>query len=413
MQSNKFDVVIIGGGAAGMLAAGAAGSNGKNVLLIEKNEKLGKKLFITGKGRCNITNNIDINEFYQHIPRNPKFLYSSFNIFSNCDLLMLFESLGLKTKEERGGRIFPQSDKSSDVIKALSKYLLENKVSILLDTSVIKINIESGKVVSVQLNDHSLIYCSSVIISTGGMTYPQTGSTGDGYKLARDLGHTITDISPSLVPLLVKEDNIKDLQGLSLKNVSISIVVNDKIVYKDFGEMLFTHYGLSGPIILSSSFYITDYLKKKESIRILIDLKPALSNEDLDKRIVKDFEKNSRKQYKNSLDDLLPKKLIPIIIGLSSINEDKEVNQISKEERGRLVSLLKNLEFSIIGTRPVSEAIITSGGINIKEINPKTMESKIISGLFFAGEVLDVNAFTGGFNLQIAFSTGYNAGINS
>ena len=413
MQLKKFDVVVIGGGAAGMLAAGAAGSTGKSVLLIEKNEKLGKKLFITGKGRCNITNNADINEFYQYIPRNPKFLYSSFSMFSNSDLLMLLESLGLKTKEERGGRVFPLSDKSSDVIKALCKYLHENNVSILLDTSVNKINTEDEKIVSVQLNDNSLVYCNSAIICTGGMSYPQTGSTGDGYKLASQLGHTITDIAPSLVPLLAKEDTIKDLQGLSLKNISISVIANDRIIYKDFGEMLFTHYGLSGPIILSSSFYITEYLKKKETIKISIDLKPALSKEDLDKRIVKDFEKNSRKQYKNSLDELLPKKLIPVIIRLSSINEEKEVNQITKEERTRLVDLLKNFEFTITGTRPVSEAIITSGGVNIKEINPKTMESKIISGLFFAGEILDIDAFTGGFNLQIAFSTGYNAGINS
>jgi predicted Rossmann fold flavoprotein len=408
-----YDVIVIGGGPAGMLAAGAAGARGRKTLLIEKNEKLGKKLFITGKGRCNVTNAADMDEFMSNIPKNSKFLYSAFRGLSNMDLITLLNEMGLKTKVERGGRVFPESDKSSDVLKALGKYLDKNNVDIMLHTTVSDIKVTTNKISKVILEDGKEIPCESVIICTGGLSYPQTGSTGDGLEFAKDLGHNVTELFPSLIPLLVKEEYIKDLQGLSLKNVSIKVIVDNKIIYDDFGEMLFTHYGLSGPIVLSASFYISDHLKKKKVIKFSIDLKPALSEEDLDKRVLKDFNEKLNKQFKNSLDGLLPQKLIPVIIKLSKIDENKEVNQISKEERKQLVSLLKNLEFTITGTRPISEAIVTSGGISLKEVNPKTMESKIIQGLYFAGEIMDLDAFTGGFNLQIAFSTGHAAGSDA
>lgn len=408
-----YDVIVIGGGPAGMLAAGAAGARGRKTLIIEKNEKLGKKLFITGKGRCNVTNAADMDEFMSNIPKNSKFLYSAFRGLSNIDLIAMLNDMGLKTKIERGGRVFPESDKSSDVLKALGKYLNQNNVDVMLNTRVREIKVTEHKINKVLLEDGTEIPCESVIVCTGGLSYPQTGSTGDGLEFAKALGHQVTDLYPSLIPLLVKEEYIKELQGLSLKNVSIKIVVDHKSIYDDFGEMLFTHYGLSGPIVLSASFYISDHLKKKKDIKFSIDLKPALSEEDLDRRVLKDFNEKLNKQFKNSLDGLLPQKLISVIIKLSKIDENKEVNQISKEERKQLVSLLKNLEFTIIGTRPISEAIVTSGGISLKEVNPKTMESKLIQGLYFAGEIMDLDAFTGGFNLQIAFSTGHAAGSDA
>ncbi|HYE83810.1 MAG TPA: NAD(P)/FAD-dependent oxidoreductase [Clostridia bacterium] len=409
----KYDVAVLGGGPAGMIAAGTAASMGRKTILIEKNEKLGKKLFITGKGRCNVTNTADFDEFMKNLPRNSKFFYSSFNNFSNNDLVALLEALGLRTKVERGGRVFPESDKSSDVIKAFERYLNKYKVDIKLNKKVLNIKQEAGAVNGVLLDNGEYIECSSVILCTGGVSYPQTGSTGDGYEIARRAGHSISELKPSLVPLIAKEAFIKELQGLSLKNVSIKAIAEGKQVYEDFGEMLFTHYGLSGPIILSASFFVSDYLQKKRDIRICIDLKPALSEEELDKRIIRDFEKNTNKQFKNSLDELLPQKLIPVIVALSGIDEYKEVHQITKVERKNFVKLLKGLTVTIAGTRPIEEAIVTSGGINLKEINPKTMESKLIKGLYFAGEIVDLDAFTGGFNLQIAFSTGYAAGMNA
>lgn len=409
----KYDVAVIGGGPAGMLAAGTAASMGRKTILIEKNEKLGKKLFITGKGRCNVTNDADFDEFMKNIPKNSKFFYSSFSSFSNNDLVQLLEQLGLKTKVERGGRVFPQSDKSSDVLKALDKYLKMYKAEVLLNTRVMAVQQSEGSVSGVKLQNGQILECSSVILCTGGVSYPQTGSTGDGYDMAQKAGHTVNTLVPSLVPLVAKDEFIKDLQGLSLKNVKITALADGKQVYEDFGEMLFTHYGLSGPIILSASFYVSDYLKKKNAITVKIDLKPALTEEELDKRIIRDFEKNTNKQFKNSLDELLPQKLIPVIVALTGIDEAKEIHQITKEERKSLVKLLKGLTVNVEGTRPIEEAIVTSGGINLKEINPKTMESKLVKGLYFAGEVIDLDAFTGGFNLQIAFSTGYVAGMNA
>ena len=409
----KYDVVVLGGGPAGMIAAGTAASMGRRTLLVEKNEKLGKKLFITGKGRCNVTNSADFDEFMKNIPKNSKFFYSSFNGFSNNDLIALLESLGLKTKVERGGRVFPESDKSSDVIKALERYLNKNKVDVKLNSKVLNIRQEDGMINGVLLDNGDFVECSSVILCTGGVSYPQTGSTGEGYEIAKKAGHSINDLMPSLVPLVVKEDFIKELQGLSLKNVAVKAIADGKLVYEDFGEMLFTHYGLSGPIILSASFYVSEYLRKKKEIKISIDLKAALTEEELDKRIIRDFEKNTNKQFKNAIDELLPQKLIPVVISLSGIDDSKEVHQITKTERKALVKLLKEFTLTVSGTRPIAEAIVTSGGINLKEINPKTMESKLTKGLYFAGEIIDLDAFTGGFNLQIAFSTGYAAGLNA
>ncbi|MDF2520785.1 MAG: aminoacetone oxidase family FAD-binding enzyme [Clostridia bacterium] len=409
----QYDVIVIGGGPAGILAAGAAGERGRRVLLIEKNEKLGKKLFITGKGRCNITNAAEMDEFMSHIPKNSKFLYSAFRGFSNTDIISMLNEMGLKTKVERGGRVFPESDKSSDVLKALQKFLDKNNVHVMLNTAVKDVIEKDGNIDGVLLQDGRYFHSESVIVCTGGVSYPQTGSTGDGLKFAKEAGHTITDLFPSLIPLVVKEDYIKELQGLSLKNVAITVLTDNKPIYNDFGEMLFTHYGLSGPIILSASFYISEQLRNNQNIRVSIDLKPALTEEELDKRVLKDFQEKINKNFKNSLDALLPQKLIPVIIKLSKIDETKEVNQISKDERKQLVSLLKNLEFNIAGTRPIVEAIVTSGGVSLKEVNPKTLESKLVRGLYFAGEVLDLDAFTGGYNLQIAFSTGYAAGSNA
>lgn len=404
-------VVVVGGGPAGILAAGKAAEDGKDVILLEKNDRLGKKILISGKGRCNITNNTDIEGLIENIPGNGNFLYSAFYTFSNTDLLDFLHSYGLETKVERGGRVFPVSDRSKDVVDTLLKYLKDTGVKILYNSPVSDVIAEKGVVKGVLLKDGRKLECDSVILATGGASYKGTGSTGDGYKIAKRLGHSIVKLRPSLVPLIVSEKWISELQGLSLKNVAITLInERGKKVYSDFGEMLFTHYGVSGPIILSASRHILDYDFK--GITLIIDLKPALTEEKLDERIQRDFEKFSRKQFKNALDELLPKKIIPVIIKLSEISPDKFVNQITKEERRNLVKVLKKFTLTINGARPIDEAIVTAGGVSTDEINPSTMESKLIKGLYFAGEIIDVDAYTGGFNLTIAFSTGYLAGMN-
>lgn len=404
-------VVVIGGGPAGIIAACKASELGNDVTLVEKNDRLGKKILISGKGRCNITNNTDIEGLIENTPGNGNFLYSAFYTFSNADLIELLNRYGLETKVERGGRVFPVSDRAKDVVVTLEKYMKETGVKVLLNAPVAEIITSDGAVKGVKLKDGRKIDCDSVVLSTGGASYPGTGSTGDGYKIAKKLGHEIVKLRPSLVPLIVSEEWIGELQGLSLKNVAVTLVnEKGKKIYSDFGEMLFTHYGVSGPIILSSSRHILDYDFK--GVSLLIDLKPALAEEKLDERIQRDFEKFSRKQFKNSLDELLPQKLIPVVIDLSGISPDKFVNQITKEERRNLVKVLKNFKLTIIGARPIDEAIVTAGGISTNEINPSTMESKLVKGLFLAGEIIDIDAYTGGFNLTIAFSTGYLAGIN-
>ena len=443
-QSRKIwekymNVIVIGGGPAGMVAAIASAENGNNVILLEKKERLGRKLLITGKGRCNITSSLPIEEFIQNIPGNGQFLYSAFRNYTNNDIINFLNEEGLEVKEERGNRIFPVTDKSLDVLKCFTKKLKELNVKIEYNMEVTEIipRDENGKlkVKTVEnkennggnihnryknKNNIKIFEADKVILATGGKSYPLTGSTGDGYELVRKLGHTVTKISPSLVPLEAFEQNMcKDLQGLSLRNVNIELKnrENNKIIYQDFGEMLFTHFGVSGPTILSGSAHLVRYknideLLKNKRIVLSIDFKPALSEEKLDERILRDFAEFKNKQFKNSLDKLLPQKLIPVIIEKSGINPNKKVNEINKKERYRLVNLLKNFEVIIKGFRPIDEAIVTSGGINIKEINPKTMESKLVDGLYFAGEIIDVDAYTGGFNLQIAYSTGYTAGNN-
>lgn len=405
-------VVVIGGGAAGMMAAITAARKGLRVTLIEKNEKLGKKLFITGKGRCNITNAGDSEDLFNSIVTNKKFMYSSLNGFSNYDVLGFFDELGLPIKIERGNRVFPESDHSSDVIAALNKELRRQKVDVRLNTAVkdiiIKDNIACG-VVTVFGNVEEKIDADYVIVATGGNSYQSTGSTGDGYKFARKSGHDVTSILPALVPFTVKEEWEADLQGLSLKNISINVYDGQKELYNDFGEMLFTHFGVSGPVILSASSFVAGKLKDK-NLKLVIDLKPALSFEQLDERILRDFDEEKNKSFKNSLDKLLPKKLIPIVVMLSGIDGNKKVNEITRAERQGLVKLLKEFELTLTGLRGFNEAIITQGGVDVKEINPTTMESKLVKHLLFAGEVLDVDAVTGGFNLQIAWSTGYAAG---
>ncbi|KMT21385.1 NAD(P)/FAD-dependent oxidoreductase [Clostridium cylindrosporum] len=404
-------VIVVGAGPAGMMAAIKAAEKGQKVTLIEKNDKLGKKMFITGKGRCNVTSNKDIEEIIKNIPGNGIFMYSSLYTFTNQDVMDMIEAKGVKLKVERGDRVFPESDKSSDIIKCFDKYLRENKVEILFNTRVTDILVKDNKVCGVQVNDDSKLSCDSVVLATGGKSYPLTGSTGDGYKILKKHGHTITDIKPSLVPLVTKEKWVSEIMGLSLKNVEINIKHKGKSIYKDFGEMLFTHFGLSGPLVLSASRKVSDILPSE--VDFFIDLKPALTESELDKRIMKDFEKNKNKQFKNSLDELLPKKLIPIIIEISNIDENKQVNAITKEERRALLQTIKGFKLTIISTRPIEEAIVTRGGVSIKEVDPSTMESKKIQGLHIAGELLDVDALTGGFNMQVAFSTGYCAGINS
>ena len=402
--------IVIGAGAAGLMAAGRAAERGFEVILLEKNDRPGKKLRISGKGRCNITNNTDIDGLIQNIPGNGSFLYSSFYTFSNEDIMQFFRDEGLELKVERGGRVFPVSDDANDVVSALVRRAARSGAVIRYRSPVTSIEVSDGAVKGVALKNSETIECDSVVLATGGVSYPGTGSTGDGYKMAQKLGHTIAPLKPSLVPLVSTEKWVKDLQGLTLKNIAITIYDrNRKKVYTDFGEMLFTHFGVSGPVILSASRHIIQYGYR--DIFLSIDLKPALSPEILDSRIQRDFEKYSRKQFKNSLDDLLPQKMIPVIVDLSGISADKPVNQVTKTERRTLVSLLKGLTLEISGSRPISEAIVTAGGICTDEIDPATMESKLIKGLFFAGEIMDVDGYTGGFNLTIAFSTGYVAGM--
>lgn len=404
----KKKIGIIGAGPAGILAAGMASSKETQVYLIEKNNKIGRKLYITGKGRCNVSNASPIEDFFNFIVSNKNFLYSSLYSFTNENLIELLDKYDIETKIERGNRIFPNSDKSSDIIKALTKFIEERNVNICLNTNVIKIINKNNKFKVI--TEKETLEFDKLILATGGISYPMTGSTGDGFNFAKKLGHSVTDLRPSLVPIEIREPFIKDLQGLSLKNVNLKSFSGKKQIYESFGEMIFTHFGISGPIVLSSSSYINKY--KPEDLKFEIDFKPALSIKQLDERILNDFEIYNNKKFKNSLNDLLPQKIIPIIILNSNIKAEKTVNQITKLERESLVKAIKGMPLTFKSFRPIEEAIVTSGGINIKEINPSTMESLIIKNLFFAGEIIDVDALTGGFNLQIAFSTGFLAGSN-
>lgn len=411
MEPDKAKIIVIGGGAAGMMAAICAARKGSPVILLEKNEKLGKKLYITGKGRCNLTNACDTDELFKNVISNPKFMYGAFYSQGNFDTINFFEEIGLRTKIERGNRVFPESDKSSDVLAVLQKELKRLGVEISYNSEAAEILVKDHCFYGVRLKGSGgTVQGDKVIIATGGLSYPATGSTGDGYRFAKSLGHTVTKLYPSLVPMNVEELNtVKELQGLSLKNIHIKITSGKKEIYSDFGELLFTHFGVSGPVILSASSFCNPHTEN-EDLLLSIDLKPALSKEQLDARILRDFDEFRNKQYKNALDQLLPHKLIQVIIALSNIDPEKKVNLITREERGRLVTLLKGFEFHITGLRDYNEAVITKGGIQVKEINPSTMESKLVSNVFFAGEILDVDALTGGFNLQIAWSTAYAAG---
>ena len=417
-------VIVIGGGPAGMMAAITAKENKNDVLIIEKNNQLGKKLLITGKGRCNITSSLEMEDFIKNTPGNGMFLYSAYQQFTNQDIIQFLKQQGLEVKEERGNRIFPVTDKSIDVLKCFTKKIKELDIDIKYNTRVVEILTEmvdgESTVIGVR-TDKEIINANKVILATGGKSYPLTGSTGDGYQLVEKLGHSITEIKPSLVPLEVYDKaECKELQGLSLRNVEIKLIdiEKNKQIYEDFGEMLFTHFGVSGPTILSSSAHLVRYknidkLFHEKKIVLKIDLKPALDEKKLNDRILRDFEDAKNKQFKNSLDKLLPQKLIPVVIIRSKMNPNKKVNEITKKEREQLIKEIKDFDIIIKGFRPIEEAIITSGGVNIKEINPKTMESKKVKGLFFAGEIIDVDSYTGGFNLQIAYSTGYVAGLNS
>ena len=415
-------VVVIGGGPAGMMAAITSAENGNNVTLLEKNKILGKKLLITGKGRCNITSSLPMEDFIKNTPGNGMFLYSAFNQFTNKDIIKFLNEQGLTVKEERGNRIFPTTDKAQDVLNCFERKLknLKNvKIMYEMPISEILVN-EENTVIGVKCQNKKVISADKVILATGGKSYPITGSTGDGYEMAKKLGHTITKIKPSLVPLETYEQELhQSLQGLSLRNIKIKLIdtSKNKLIYEDFGEMLFTHFGVSGPVILSASAHLVRYKKidellENKKIKLSIDLKPALTEEKLNDRILRDFEELKNKSFKNSLDKLLPQKLIPVIIEYSGINPEKQVNSITKQERLTLVNLLKEFDVTIKKFRKIDDGIITSGGVSIKEVNPKTMESKIVSGLYFAGEILDVDSYTGGFNLQIAYSTGFVAGNN-
>lgn len=403
------EVLVVGGGAAGMFAAITAARNGHKVCLLEKNEKLGRKLFITGKGRCNITNACGMDTLFASVVSNPKFLYSSFYGYTNQDVIRFFEGLGVKTKVERGGRVFPESDHSSDVIKAMEQELKRQNVKIRLHTKVVRACARNGEFSHVELAGKETVSGHACIVATGGLSYPSTGSTGDGHRFASECGHTIIPCMPALSPMEVEEGFAGSLMGLSLRNVSASIYQGEKRLYQDFGEMLFTHYGVSGPLMIGASSYVGHILKDRK-LRLEIDLKPALGEEQLDQRVRRDFEENRGRQFKNALGKLFPSKLLPVMVELSGIDPEKKVNVISREERQRFVSLIKHFSMTLTGLRDYNEAIITRGGVDTKEVNPGTMESKYVKGLYFAGEVLDLDALTGGFNLQIAWSTGYAAG---
>ena len=409
MDVTREQAVVIGGGAAGMIAAAAAAENGRPVILLEKNEKLGKKLYITGKGRCNVTNACNSDKFFENIVSNPKFLYSAFHEFDNSRFMEFLKENGCSLKVERGERVFPVSDHASDVTAAFQRLLRKRGVQIRLHSAVCSILTEEGQVMGVRLADGSEIPAGSVILATGGLSYRTTGSSGDGHRMAQDLGHKVKECVPALVPLEIREDWCKKLQGLSLKNVSLVMTCGKKKLYEGFGEMLFTHFGVSGPLVLSASSY---YGKAKEpaDVQLTVDLKPALEPEQLDKRILRDFEENVNRQFKNALGGLYPAKLIPVMIERTGIDPEKKVHEITRQERRRLVELTKQFTMQVQGKRGFEEAVITQGGVAVKEVNPSTMESKIVQGLYFAGEILDLDALTGGFNLQIAWSTGYLAG---
>lgn len=406
-------VVVIGGGAAGLMAAVIAGREGAKVTLLEKMNYVGKKMGITGKGRCNITNACDMSDFIKNTPGNGKFLYGAYERFTNEDLLQLLHDAGLETKVERGGRVFPASDSALDVRNTFMKLMKHYGVDVHLEEPVKKLLVDDGVVTGV-VTDKETYHADAVVIATGGKSYPATGSTGDGYMLAAQVGHTITDIRPSLVPIVTEESWVKDLMGLSLRNVELSVVAKNKVQAKMFGEMMFTHFGITGPIVLSLSHTVGKLMRKKNIgiIGLDINLKPALSPETLDKRLQKDFDLYSKKQLINGMKDLLPSRLIPLIIELAGIDPQKPINQISKEERQQIGYMLQHMPLTVKGLRPVEEAIVTAGGISLKEFNPKTMESKLVKGLYGAGEVLDIDAFTGGYNLQAAFSTGYVAAMH-
>lgn len=407
-------VIVVGGGAAGMFAAIAAAKNGHQVTLYEKNEKLGKKIFITGKGRCNITNAADMEELFDAVVTNSKFLYSSFYGYTNQNVIDFFEDAGVPVKIERGNRVFPISDHSSDVIRALEREMKKVGVKVCLNTEVKSVETEKGKFNKVVLKDTTTQAADACIVATGGLSYRSTGSTGDGFRFAENVGHKVTQCFPSLVPMETKEPWICELQGLSLRNVEAKILDGKKELYKDFGEMLFTHFGVSGPLIISASSYVgkkfMDKNGQKKELTLEIDLKPALTEEQLDQRVLRDFEENHNRQFKNAITKLFPTKLIPVMLELGGIDPEKKVNSIEKEERKQFVHLIKHFRMTLTGLRGYLEAIITKGGVNVKEIDPGTMESKLVKGLYFAGEVLDLDALTGGFNLQIAWSTGYAAG---
>ena len=407
-------VIVVGGGAAGMFAAIAAAKNGHQVTLYEKNEKLGKKIFITGKGRCNITNAADMEELFDAVVTNSKFLYSSFYGYTNQNVIDFFEDAGVPVKIERGNRVFPISDHSSDVIRALEREMKKVGVKVCLNTEVKSVEAEKGKFNKVVLKDTTTQTADACIVATGGLSYRSTGSTGDGFRFAENVGHKVTQCFPSLVPMETKEPWICELQGLSLRNVEAKILDGKKELYKDFGEMLFTHFGVSGPLIISASSYVgkkfMDKNGQKKELTLEIDLKPALTEEQLDQRVLRDFEENHNRQFKNAITKLFPTKLIPVMLELGGIDPEKKVNSIEKEERKQFVHLIKHFRMTLTGLRDYPEAIITKGGVNVKEIDPGTMESKLVKGLYFAVEVLDLDALTGGFNLQIAWSTGYAAG---
>lgn len=405
-------IVVAGGGAAGMMAAIMAARNGQEVHIFEKNDRLGKKLFITGKGRCNVTNAGDMDNLFESVRTNSKFLYSAFYSFSNEQVMDFFEELGVRLKVERGNRVFPVSDHSSDIVRALQREMDRLGVCVNLNSEITNIIADEAGFNSIQLKGGERIEGDALILATGGVSYPLTGSTGEGLQMAEQLGHKIVELTPSLIPMITKEDWVKEVQGLALKNVTVTIKQGKKQLYSDFGEMLFTHFGISGPLILSGSSYVTTAIKKG-SLEVYIDLKPALTEEQLDARLLREFDEAKNKQFKNVLNGLFPQKLIPIMVRLSGIAPEKKVNEITKDERNYFGKVIKNLPLTVTELRGIEEAIITRGGVSVKEVNPSTMESKKVPNLFFAGEMLDLDAVTGGYNLQIAWSTGYLAGQNA